>query len=105
VDEGELPVFDSRVSYVGPFEHHDVVLDGRAVPFLRATPLDGGQVHLNLDRRLGVTLSADEAERVVPFVADAIAVALGYTAHPDAERDGPKVRHPFPRVAPLLAGD
>jgi hypothetical protein len=105
VDNVDLQGFDSRVSYVGPFQHHDVVLDGRAVPFLRATPLDGGQVHLNLDRRLGLTLSSEEAERVVPFVADAIAVALGYTSHPDAERDGPNVRHPFPRVAPLLAGD
>jgi hypothetical protein len=100
-----MPVFDPSVSYVGPFEHHDVVVRGCAVPFLRATPLDGGQVHLNLDRRLGLTLSAGEAERVIPFVADVIAVAMGYTCHPDAERDGPNRRHPFPRVTPLVAGD
>ncbi|MEA2493392.1 MAG: hypothetical protein QOJ29_1303 [Thermoleophilaceae bacterium] len=104
-DVDPLEGFDSRVSYVGPFQHHDVIVDGRAVPFLRATPLDGGQVHLTLDRRLGVTLSTDEAERVVPFLADTIAVALGYTAHPEAERDGPNVRHPFPRVSPLMTAD
>jgi hypothetical protein len=62
------------VSFPGPFHHHDVVVSGHQVPFLRATPLDGGQVHLTLDRRLGLTLSADEAERVIPFLADAIAI-------------------------------
>jgi hypothetical protein len=101
----DFPQLESRLAFIGPFQHHDVVVDGRQVPFLRATPLDGGQVHLNLDRRLGLTLSAEEAERVVPFLADAIAVASGYTSHPDAERDGPNVRHPFPAVTPLLTED
>ncbi len=103
MEADDLPELDSRVNYVGPFRYHDVVVDGRAVPFLRATPLDGGRVHLNLDRRLGLDLSASEAERVVPFLAHTIAVALGYTSHPDTERDGPNRSHPFPRVAPLFA--
>lgn len=102
MSESELPELESPVSFVGPFQHHDVVVRGRAVPFLRATPLDGGQVHLNLDRRLGLTLSAEECERVVPFIADCVAVAMGFTSHPDAEGDGPNERHPFPRVQPLL---
>jgi hypothetical protein len=92
------------VAFVGPFQHHDVVVNGRQVPFLRATPLDGGQVHLNLDRRLGLTLTVEEAERMVPFIADVIAVALGYTSHPEAERDAPTERHPFPSVTPLHMG-
>jgi hypothetical protein len=58
---------------------------------------------LTLDRRIGLLLSADEAERFIPFLAHAIAIALGYTSHPDAERDGPNPRHPFPRVTPLFA--
>jgi hypothetical protein len=98
---GELP--ESAVDYVGPFEHHDVLVKGRQVPFLRATPLDGGQVDLTLDRRFGLVLSVAEAERFVPFLAHAIAVASGYTSHPSAERDGPNLRHPFPRVSPLFA--
>jgi len=101
MQEPEYP--ESPVNYVGPFEHHDVIVSGRAVPFLRATPLDGGQIDLTLDRRLGLTLTVAEAERFIPFLADAMAVAMGYTAHPDAEGDGPIVRHPFPRVTPLLA--
>jgi hypothetical protein len=91
-----------QVTFPGPFSHHDVVVNGHQVPFLRATLLDGGQVHLNLDRRLGLTLSAGEAERVVPFLADAIAVASGYTSHPDADGGGPTPRHPFPAVQPLF---
>jgi hypothetical protein len=63
---------------------------------------DGGEIHLTLDRRLGLTLSTEEAERFIPFLADAIAVAAGYTSHPDAERDGPNPRHLFPRVTPLF---
>jgi len=35
---------------------------------------------LVLDRRLAAEFSVEEAERVVPFLADAIAVALG-TGH------------------------
>jgi hypothetical protein len=93
------------VNFPGPFQHHDVVVNGRQVPYLRATPLDGGQVHLNLDRRLGLTLSAEEAERVVPFLADCIAVASGFTCHPEAGEDGPNPRHPFPAVQPLFADD
>jgi hypothetical protein len=91
----------ASVDYLGPFEHHDVLVKGRQVPFLRATPLDGGQVDLTLDRRFGLVLSVAEAERFVPFLAHAIAVASGYTAHPSAERDGPNPRHLFARVSPL----
>jgi hypothetical protein len=102
----DLPEMESQVSFVGPFEHHDVVVHGHQVPHLRATPLDGGQVHLNLDRRFGLTLTSEEAERILPFLADAIAVASGYTSHPRAGRDAPRARHPFPAVTPLhLAGD
>lgn len=104
-DAHDLPDDPFRVSYIGPFSHHDVVVDGRQVPFLRATPLEGGEVHLTLDRRMGVTLSAEEAERLVPFLADVIAVASGYTSHPNAGRDGPNLRHPFPRVSPLMLAD
>jgi hypothetical protein len=98
----ELPSTDSPVEFVGPFQHHDVVVEGRQVPFLQASPIDGGMIDLSLDRRFALLLSASEAERFVPFLAHAIAVALGYTSHPDAERGGPNPRHPFPRVSSLM---
>ena len=37
-------------------------------------------IMLVIDNRLAMTVSVEEAERFVPFLADAIAVALGYGA-------------------------
>jgi hypothetical protein len=92
----------SAVDFVGPFQSYDVIVKGRRVPFLRAQPLDGGGIDVTLDRRFALVLSVAEAERFIPFLADAIAVASGYTSHPTAEGDGPNFRHPFPRVRPLV---
>jgi len=86
------------VEFVGPFEHYDVVVNGWRVPFLEMTPMTGGRVLLTLDHRTGVDLSLDEAERVVPFLADCIAVASGYTAHPGDGVDAPLRRHPMMRM-------
>jgi hypothetical protein len=98
-DCSALPSF--QVSFPGPFNHHDVAFRGRRVPFLRAQPLDGGKVHLQLDRRFGLDLTAEEAERFVPFLAHSIAVAMGYAAHPREALDEPKRLPPFPRMVPL----
>lgn len=91
----ELP--ESRVSFPGPFKHHDVVVNGWRVPFLQAHIAGEDRVMLVIDRRLGTELSVDEAERVVPFVANAIAVALGYGAHPDDTTPRPLPRAEYPR--------
>jgi hypothetical protein len=96
-----MDLADSLVEFVGPWHTHDVVVEGRRVPYLEAAPVDGGMVDVMLDRRYGLLLTVEEAERVLPFVANAIAVAAGFTCHPTAERDGPTERHPFPRVTPL----
>ena len=77
---------ESPVEFVGPFHHHDVVVGGWSVPLLQAQPKPGGQVTLLLDRRFGIDLSVEDAQRFVPFLAEAIAVALGFNAHP-SERE------------------
>ena len=97
-NDADLP--ESRVEFQGPYEHHEVVVEGRVVPFLRADPLDGGHIDLTLDRRFGLVLTVAEAERFIPFLAHAIAVGLGYTSHPSAERE-PNPHHPFPRLTGL----
>ena len=74
-----------HVDYVGPFETHRVVVDGWQVPLLDATPLQGGRVLLSLDSRFGLELTLAEAERVVPFVAHAIAIASGFAGHPSGK--------------------
>jgi hypothetical protein len=87
-----------RVSFPGPFTHHDVVVDGWRVPFLQAHMTAEDRVMLVLDRRLATELSIDEADRLLPFVADAIAVALGYGAHPNEDTPRPLTRVPYPRI-------
>jgi hypothetical protein len=90
----------SGLEYVGPMEKFFVVVHGRQVPFLQAFPSEVG-VHINLDQRLGLDLSADEAERVIPFIADCIAVALGYTCHPNPDCPEPTQRPAFPHMERL----
>lgn len=87
----------TRIDYVGPFSTTHVVVDERRVPFLESTLRPGGIISLTLDGRYGIDLSAAEAERVVPFLADAIAVAMGYASHPRCGQD-PIARPVFPRV-------
>jgi hypothetical protein len=93
------------VEYIGPFESWRVVVDGRQVPFLAAHPLDGGRVDPTLDDRFGLILDVATAERVLPFLVNAIAVAWGYTAHPSTEQDAPTARLPFPRLTGLQFGN
>lgn len=94
---GDCPRDPFRVNFPGPFSHHDVVVDGWRVPFLHAQLGGEERVLLVLDGRLGVDLSSQEAERLVPFLADAIAVALGYGAHPRGDTPRPLERAPYPR--------
>lgn len=97
------PMPSSNVEYVGPFQRHDVVVRGRQVPLLEAHPTDDGHIHLVLDHRFGLDLTLLDAERVVPFLADVIAIAMGYTCHPDAEDDPSNWRrHPFPVMTGLV---
>ena len=96
MDEHECSDMPSMaVTFPGPFEHHDVVVNGWRVPFLDAHMQGEDRVTLVLDRRLAADFSADEAERFLPFLADAIAIALGYPAHPDGDTE--YVRSPLPR--------
>ena len=100
MDDPGLPlVAESSVSFPGPFQQHDVVVAGWKVPLLHAQVHDGGRLTLVLDNRFGLELSVAEAERVVPFIADAVAVALGYNSHPSADDPLPLARglHPKPQ--------
>lgn len=103
-DCSELPSL--RVSFPGPFTHHDVVVDGWRVPLIQAQVAEDGRVLLTLDDRFTLLLGAEEAERVVPFLANAMAVALGYDPHPNESDDLPLRRapHPKPQRVMTLAG-
>jgi hypothetical protein len=88
--------FGSAVEFIGPFQHHDVLVHGWQVPLLEARPHLGGRLTLTLDQRFGLELSLEEAERIIPFIAECIAVALGFASHPSGEEE-PK--H-LPRLRP-----
>jgi hypothetical protein len=92
---------DFRVTFPGPFQHHDVVVDGWSVPFVKASfrKDDEDHIRLILDDRIGLDLSTAEAEKLMPFLADSIAVALGYGAHPreDMESLPERTPHAAPR--------
>jgi hypothetical protein len=100
-DSFDLP--DSRVDFPGPFSRHDVVVSGWSVPFLHAQVHDGGMMTVVLDHRFGLELTLTEAERVVPFLADALAVALGYDAHPSADDPSLPNRSPHPKPARIVS--
>ena len=74
----------STYEITGPIQTRKVLVDGRAVPFLEAAPVNGGKISLLLDGRYGLDISVADAEAFVPWIADAIAIALGYTCHPRA---------------------
>lgn len=95
-DAEELPEF--RVTFPGPFSHHEVVVDGWSVPFLKASFRGESGVRLLLDDRMALDLGTADAERLIPFLADAISVALGYGAHPRV--DGPELPPGLPHRAP-----
>jgi hypothetical protein len=85
------------VTFPGPFNHNDVVVNGWSVPFLEAHMQGEDRVLLVIDQRLDGEFSVKEAERVIPFVADAISVALGYGCHPREGMDSPPPIKPHAR--------
>jgi hypothetical protein len=92
--EGLLPGASS-VEFIGPWDRHDVIVNGFRVPDLTAIPERGGRICLILDHRYSIDLTMQEADTVVPFLADCMAVARGYTCHPKPGWDGPKPRPPM----------
>jgi hypothetical protein len=86
---------DASVEYVGPFESYRVVVNGWQVPLLAADLRPGGIVSLTLDDRYGLDVPVADADRVVSFIAHAIAIGLGYASHPGAGAEEPK------QLAPL----
>jgi len=79
----------------GPFESHRVIVDGRRVPFLEALPVNGGKISLLLDSRYAIDIPVADAGAFIPWIADCIAVAMGYTCHPRSGME-PMRSSPFP---------
>ena len=71
--------------FIGPFHPVDkVTVDGFRVPYLTAIRKSGandGTVILSLDERFLLEVDQSEAEKWIPFLANAMAVAAGYSCH------------------------
>jgi len=71
------------VELVGPFvEEWRVTVRGYRVPHLTAIPsADGASVSLCLDERFLIVGTDEEVRKWIPFLADAMAVAAGWSCH------------------------
>jgi hypothetical protein len=85
----------SDYEIIGPFKSHWVVVNGRQVPYLEAEPANGGIIRLTLDQRYALDVPVADAGRIIPFIADCIAVGMGYTCHPRREAEPARLT-PFP---------
>ena len=78
-----------RIEFVGQqaeFGGQDVVIDNYVVPNIKAHPLPDESVEFVLDRRFGITIEKDEVISFICFVADAMAVAAGYSSFGENSR-------------------
>lgn len=73
------------VEAVGPFirDEYDLTVDGYQVPYIQASKLETGdyQWTLRLDRRYAIDCTDLEMRKWLWFIADAMAVAAGYSSH------------------------
>jgi hypothetical protein len=92
------------VELVGPFEHHAVVVDGWEVPHVVAQPVNGGEVLFELDGRFSLKVPVALVDETAWFLAQAIAVAAGWTAHPGGPEGTPRLS-PYRRLRPLDSAD
>lgn len=72
------------IEIVGPFvEEYRVALDGYHVPHIAARPIGVDSVDVSVDHRfcLPEPVTREEFERWLPLLANAMAVAAGYSCH------------------------
>jgi hypothetical protein len=89
------------VTFVGPFvAEHRVVVDGRCIPHLSAMPInDGAAILLSLDHRFLIEGTPEEVAKWTHFIADAMAVAAGYS-HLGAEKKYEPFATPMSAITP-----
>lgn len=76
------PTSDCETEFIGPFpEACTVACGGYRVPRLQAYKRGDGRIALVLDERFEITADEAEAARWVWFIANAMAIAGGYSCH------------------------
>lgn len=75
----EFPERDKPLSpLIGPFTYHAVVVEGRCIPLLTGA-LEGANTALIVDGRFSISVPNERAYEVAWLLAQAIAVASGYS--------------------------
>lgn len=72
------------IEIVGPFQpEYKVTLDGFRVPHVRAIPMGENRVEIVIDNRFAMEgpVSIEEFNRWIPILANAMAIAAGYSCH------------------------
>ena len=70
------------LEYLPPRIAREVTIGGFAVPHIEASETeDGLSTHIQLDGRFGIEIPAVYAQQVIWMLANAMAVAGGYSAH------------------------
>ena len=80
----------------GPFEHYDVIVEGRSVPRLAGRKTKEGNIFLIVDGRYGATFSEPDAYQAAWLIAQASAIASGYPCFSAETKDVP--------FAPIVRG-
>lgn len=81
---------------IGPFHRYPLVVNGWTVPNVQAKLLPGSNgtlVTFTLDNRLAVDVPHEVAGSLAPWIADVVAVSMGYGCHP---REGFAPGEPMP---------
>jgi hypothetical protein len=78
----------SALEIVGPFEEYRVVWGGYEVPHIEARPMKDGTYYVTVDNRFGIhqSVTREELENWMPILANAMAVAAGWSCHGDNSR-------------------
>ena len=68
---------------VGPFEDYRVVWNGYRVPHIQARPMKDGTYDVCVDNRFIIhkSVTKDELDNWMPILANAMAVAAGWSCH------------------------
>jgi hypothetical protein len=69
----------TTLAIIGPFDTYRVTVNGYRVPYISAVRHDG-LISLTLDERFGCDIADDDqATPIIDFIANAMAVAAGYS--------------------------
>ncbi len=83
--------------------HRALIVGGRVVPNVQGRQEDDGTVHLVLDNRFGITTTRAELQNWAWFLANAMAVAAGFTSF--GEPSHSLLRNPYGRHASAVYDD